>query len=86
MEPRVRNRAIMFLMNIMGLKQIRDVVEKVEEARVIALIGLGDITGKLEDTVKTLNIDIGEARVDFKPAPCNIDSLEHITLARLQRI
>ncbi|MFN4045846.1 MAG: hypothetical protein ACK4H7_00715, partial [Acidilobaceae archaeon] len=62
MEPRVRNRAIMFLMNIMGLKQIRDVVEKVEEARVIALIGLGDITGKLEDTVKTLNIDIGEAR------------------------
>ncbi len=86
MESRVRNRAILFLMNLMGLKQVRDVVEKVEEARAIALIGLGDLTGKLEDVVKTFNIEVGEAHTDFKPAPCEVDSLEHITLARLQRI
>lgn len=82
---RVRKRPISVLMNLLGLRQVREVVEAVRECRYIASVGEpGKAGGSLERALEMLGLapqECPEAR-----GSCRSMNLFKITEARLRRL
>ncbi len=78
---RVRNDNILFLMNLLGYKQTRDVVEHVRDVDVVAILGVDkEIVRKAARFVA--------ARCDGKivePEGCDPDYLLYMSSARIRR-
>jgi hypothetical protein len=78
---RIKNRAILYLMNLLGLKQARDVVEAVDTVDYIIIIGTEP--GKMDEAARYVSRRCGA--VSWEPPHCNIEELAEMAVARLER-
>lgn len=82
---RVRNKAILFLMNLLGLNQVKDVVESVSECRAVAVIGLPNgARATLFNILTRMGITGYSVRVE-KPE-CAVSELVEVTLSRVDKL
>jgi hypothetical protein len=79
---RIRNKAILFLMNLLGLRQARDVVEAVDTVFFVVVIAFDEDLA--ERTSKFLERSCGA--LEIKPPECNVNVLADMAAARLSRI
>jgi len=85
MGTRIKNKAILFLANLLGLSQARDVIEAIKKCKGIALIGvLGEPRKTIPDIIEKL--DIKDYNMKFKEAKCTIEDLEKVTLLRINKL
>jgi|GEM_PF-835351 len=83
---RVRNKAILFLMNLLGFKQVRDVVDNIKYSHLIIAIGFkGEVRDNIKDILGELGISY-EEKIDLEYVKCSIDSLENITVKRIEKL
>lgn len=84
---RVKNKAILLLMNLLGLNQVRDVVEVVKNCKTLALIGTHR---RLDDILADIADKLGIKEYDIKLNEINCatedENLEKITLSRISRL
>jgi hypothetical protein len=84
---RIRNKAILLLMNLLGLNQAKDVVEAVKDCKTVALIGTrGEPEKVLADVASKLGIK--EYYIKPEEANCTLEdeNLEKITLSRINML
>ncbi|MEN2999272.1 MAG: hypothetical protein ABDH61_01670 [Acidilobaceae archaeon] len=85
MGTRVRNRSLLFAMNVLGLKQARDVTEGVAEFRSIVVAGPeGEASGALEEVRQQVGADLISIEPDR--LSCSQEELERITKGRVERL
>lgn len=82
---RVKSKAILFLMNLLGLKQVRDVVETVRECRVIAVVGEEGAPARVLEDVLT-RMGLKQFNRSQSEAKCEVSDLGKVTLSRVDRI
>lgn len=82
---RIKSRPILFLANLLGLSQVRDVVETVRECKTLALIGApGGPRGAIVEVLNRLGIKDYDIR--YEEAECTVEELERITLSRVHKL
>ncbi|MCX8195469.1 MAG: hypothetical protein N3F67_00055 [Acidilobaceae archaeon] len=84
MGARVKNRSILFVMNLLGLKQIKDVIESVAEFRSIVVVGP---ERGVSSSLAEISAELGmELALSQEPPHCSIEELERITSQRTDRL
>ncbi|MCE4625302.1 MAG: hypothetical protein F7C35_05505 [Desulfurococcales archaeon] len=77
-RSRVKNRDILFLMNLLGVKQVRDVVEKIDSVELVVIVGPG-----ARRVARNLSARC-QAR-EVEPPSCNAEWLTLMARGRLRR-
>jgi len=83
---RVKSKPILLLMNLLGLSQVRDVVETVRECKAIAAVGnMGEAQVAVVEALRELDIK-EPSTVDVGGIECTAEELEKVTLPRVERL
>jgi len=75
---RVRNRSLLFLMNLLGYGQVRDVINYINNVKIIIVVGPGSIS-----VARIIASECG-GRVTHPPE-CRVEILTRMARARLER-
>jgi ABC-type microcin C transport system duplicated ATPase subunit YejF len=82
---RIKSKPILLLANLLGLSQVRDVVETVRECKTLALIGApGGPRGAIVEVLNRLGIKDHDIR--YEEAKCSVEELERVTLSRVHKL
>ncbi|MCS7107265.1 MAG: hypothetical protein NZ902_04080 [Acidilobaceae archaeon] len=82
---KVKNKSLLFAMNILGLKQTKEVVEGVTEFLSVVVAGPeGKASEALEEVRQQLGADFIDVRYDS--FSCSPEELERITRERVERL
>ena len=77
-RSRVKNSDILFLMNLLGVKQVRDVVEKIDSVEIVIIAG-----PEAEKVARHVSTRCRAREVE--PPPCNAEWLTIMARGRLKR-